>query len=106
LVPDFHPELSAIIDCCLRKAKTERFATARELLDALELLLPHHAAAADDDRCPYPGLMSFQEADAERFFGRDDQIARVIGRLATQSLISIVGPSGVGKSSFVRAGIV
>ncbi|HEX8108914.1 MAG TPA: serine/threonine-protein kinase, partial [Kofleriaceae bacterium] len=106
LVPDFHPELAAIIDRCLRKAKDERFATARELLDALEPLLPHHAVAADDDRCPYPGLMAFQEADAERFFGRDDQIARLVGRLATQPLISIVGPSGVGKSSFVRAGIV
>ncbi len=106
LIPDFHPELTAIIDRCLRKAREERFATARELLDALESLLPHHAVAADDDRCPYPGLMAFQEADAERFFGRDDQIARVVGRLATQPLISIVGPSGVGKSSFVRAGIV
>jgi eukaryotic-like serine/threonine-protein kinase len=106
LVPDFHADLAAIIDRCLRKAKDERFATARELLDALELLLPHHAVATDDDRCPYPGLVAFQEADAERFFGRDDQIARVVGRLGTQPLIAIVGPSGVGKSSFVRAGIV
>jgi hypothetical protein len=106
VVPDFHPELAAIIDRCLRKDKDERFATARDLLDALELLLPHHAVSGGDDRCPYPGLMSFQEADADRFFGRDDQIARVIGRLATQPLIAIVGPSGVGKSSFVRAGLV
>jgi serine/threonine protein kinase len=106
VVPDFHPELAAIIDRCLRKDKDERFATARELLDALESLLPHHAISGDDDRCPYPGLISFQEADAERFFGRDDQIARVVGRLATQPLIAVVGPSGVGKSSFVRAGLV
>jgi serine/threonine protein kinase len=106
LVPDFHPELSAIIDCCLRKDKAERFATARDLLDALEPLLPHHAVTGGDDRCPYPGLMSFQEADADRFFGRDDQIARVIGRLAAQPLLGIVGPSGVGKSSFIRAGLV
>ncbi len=106
LIPDFHAELSAIIDRCLRKDKAERFATARELLDALEPLLPHHAVAGGDDRCPYPGLMSFQETDADRFFGRDDQIARVVGRLATQPLIAIVGPSGVGKSSFVRAGLV
>jgi hypothetical protein len=106
LIPDFHAELTAIIDRCLRKSKFERFATARELLDALEPLLPHTTAGGGDDRCPYPGLMSFQEADADRFFGRDDQIARVIGRLAIQPLIAIVGPSGAGKSSFVRAGIV
>ncbi|HEX3763918.1 MAG TPA: serine/threonine-protein kinase [Kofleriaceae bacterium] len=106
VIPDFHAELTAIIDRCLCKARDDRFGTARELLEALELLLPRHGPATDDDRCPYPGLMSFQEADAERFFGRDDQIARVLGRLATQPLISIVGPSGVGKSSFVRAGLV
>ena len=106
VIPDFHAELAAIIDCCLRKAKSERFSTARDLLDALEPLLPRGAPVSSDDRCPYPGLMSFQEGDAERFFGRADQIARVLGRLATQPLLSIVGPSGVGKSSFVRAGIV
>src|SRR5262249_5305397 len=61
LVPDFHPELSAIIDCCLCKNKADRFATARDLLDALEQLLPHHTVIGGDDRCPYPGLMSFQE---------------------------------------------
>jgi serine/threonine protein kinase len=107
VIPGFHPELAAIIDRCLAKAKIERFGSARDLLDALEPLLPHHhAQASPDDRCPYPGLMSFQEADAERFFGRADQIARVVSRLTTQPLLSIVGPSGVGKSSFVRAGII
>ena len=106
VVPQEPSAIGEIIDRCLRKDKTERFATARDLLDALELLLPHHGVAAGDDRCPYPGLMSFQETDADRFFGRDDQIARVVGRLATQPLIAIVGPSGVGKSSFVRAGLV
>jgi len=104
--PDLPAGLAAIIDRCLRKPKAERFATARALLDALEPLLPHHHVASAEDRCPYPGLQSFQEADAERFFGRADQVARVLGRLATQPLISIVGPSGVGKSSFVRAGVV
>jgi len=106
VIPDFHPPLAAIIDRCLRKDKTERFASARELLDALEPLLPHHASSGPDDRSPYPGLMSFQENDAERFFGRADQVTRVLGRLASQPLISIVGPSGVGKSSFVNAGII
>ncbi|MBC7978493.1 MAG: serine/threonine protein kinase, partial [Myxococcales bacterium] len=107
VVPDLHPGLVAIVDRCLRKPKAERFATARHLLEALERLLPHHAAAAEgEDRCPYLGLQAFQETDAERFFGRADQVARVLGRLVTQPLISIVAPSGVGKSSFVHAGVI
>src|SRR5207244_2750679 len=49
---------------------------------------------------------AFQEADADRFFGRSREIARVARRLREQPLVAIAGPSGVGKSSFVRAGIV
>jgi eukaryotic-like serine/threonine-protein kinase len=104
--PAVHPGLASAIDRCLRKRKHERFASARDLLDALEPLVPHHRVTASDDRCPYPGLHAFQESDAERFFGRADQIARVLDRLAGQPLLAIVGPSGVGKSSFVRAGVV
>jgi serine/threonine protein kinase len=107
VVPDVHPALAEIIDRCLRKRKHERFATARELLVALEPLLPTSAAAhAADDRCPYPGLQSFQEADAERFFGRQAQVSRVLERIQAHPLIAIVGPSGVGKSSFIRAGVI
>ncbi len=106
VVPDLPAGLAAIIDRCLQKPKVARFGSARELLDALEPLLPHHHVASAEDRCPYPGLQAFQETDAERFFGRADQIARVLGRLTTQPLLSIVGPSGVGKSSFIRAGVV
>src|SRR5262249_8197982 len=106
VVLDVDPRLATVIDDCLRKRKQDRFATARALLEALESLLPEHGAPAGDDRCPYPGLMAFQESDAERFFGRTDQIARVVDRLTTQPLVAIVGPSGVGKSSFVRAGVI
>jgi serine/threonine protein kinase len=106
VAPGLHAGVAAIIDRCLMKSKEARFSTARELLDALEPLVPHPVPASAEDRCPYPGLQAFQETDAERFFGRADQIARVVGRLATQPLVSIVGPSGAGKSSFVRAGVI
>ncbi len=106
VVPDVHPYLAQIIDRCLCKHRDMRFATAGELLVALEALIPNRRSGTIEDRSPYPGLASFQEADAERFFGRTDQIARVLDRLQTQPLLAIVGPSGVGKSSFVRAGVV
>ena len=104
--PDLDPRLAAIIDCCLRKPRDERFPNARAMLDALEPLLHDGARPAAAERCPYPGLQSFEEADAERFFGRAADVSRAVARLESQPLLAVVGPSGAGKSSFVRAGIV
>ena len=58
------------------------------------------------DESPYAGLSSFQEADADRFFGRTREIAALVTRIRDRPLLAVVGPSGVGKSSFVRAGLV
>ncbi|WP_428262799.1 serine/threonine-protein kinase [Haliangium sp.] len=103
-VPD---ALVDLVDRCLAKPKAERVGSARELLDALEALLPdRYGRALDAGESPYPGLTAFQESDANRFFGRSNQIAAVLARLRSQPLLAVVGPSGVGKSSFVRAGIV
>jgi WD40 repeat protein len=55
---------------------------------------------------PYPGLAPFQEHDAARFFGRDREIDEVLDRLATRHLLAVIGVSGCGKSSLVRAGVI
>ncbi len=56
---------------------------------------------------PFKGLHAFEEADADDFFGRDRLIADVLGRVGNGArLVTLVGPSGWGKSSVVRAGIV
>ena len=55
---------------------------------------------------PYKGLEAFQPQDAEFFFGREDLIADLAGRLAGSPFLAVVGPSGSGKSSVVRAGLV
>jgi WD40 repeat protein/DNA-binding SARP family transcriptional activator len=63
-------------------------------------------------RNPYKGLRSFRESDAEDFFGRDQLVARLVGRLAGDGgddavrFLAVVGPSGSGKSSLVRAGLL
>jgi serine/threonine protein kinase len=106
VVPDCPRHLAAIVDRCLAKNRDHRFPTARALLEAIEPMLPSKAVAQNEDRCPYPGLQSFQESDAERFFGRTAEITRAIGRLDSQPLLAVVSPSGVGKSSFVRAGVI
>ncbi len=55
---------------------------------------------------PYPGLASFQEKDAARFFGRDREIEEILDRLASHRLLAVIGVSGCGKSSLVRAGVI
>jgi hypothetical protein len=106
-VPDLPGELEHLIDRCLAKRKAQRFDTADALLAALEALLPgHFGQRLPLAACPYPGLTAFQEADAGRFFGRTQEVARVVGRLRERPLVAVVGPSGVGKSSFVRAGVI
>ena len=58
------------------------------------------------DVCPYRGLQPFDEEDAEFFFGRDGDIQRLLEKLKRSRFLAVVGPSGSGKSSLVRAGLV
>ena len=68
--------------------------------------------AWDANRPPYPGLLAFQEEDAAVYFGRDDDIRRLIERLNARraqggaKLIALLGASGSGKSSLLRAGVI
>jgi len=105
VAPNLDPKLAAIIDRCLKKPREQRFQNAREVLEALETLLPG-ARNSVSDRCPYPGLQAFEESDAQRFFGRSADVARALTRMETEPLLAVVGPSGTGKSSFVRAGLI
>lgn len=61
---------------------------------------------ADSIRNPYKGLRSFGESDAADFFGRDDLLHTLIDRVATNNVTAVVGPSGSGKSSLVKAGLI
>ena len=56
--------------------------------------------------CPYKGLARFEAADAANFFGRERLVAELVARLAESPLLAVVGPSGSGKSSLVRAGLL
>ena len=77
------------------------------MLRALEPFMPGRVERElRIDESPYAGLNAFQESDANRFFGRTNEVAAVVNRLRDQPLLAVVGPSGIGKSSFVRAGVV
>src|SRR3954447_12122839 len=74
------------------------------------------AAAADsadaravedaEEDSPYPGLARFDTADGEHFHGRDDLIAELVGLTAAKRFVAVVGASGSGKSSLLRAGLI
>ncbi|GAA2252911.1 hypothetical protein GCM10010232_46810 [Streptomyces amakusaensis] len=65
-------------------------------------------SAEEDDGAdsPYQGLARFEPADHERFFGRDQLIEAARELVLTRRFAAVFGPSGSGKSSLLRAGLV
>lgn len=55
--------------------------------------------------CPYRGLSPYEVDDGEVFFGRDADVAACMQRLTSVGVLAVLGPSGSGKSSLVRAGV-
>src|SRR5689334_17907060 len=55
---------------------------------------------------PYPGLRPFEPEDSELFFGRNRQIDELLPRLRDRRFLAVLGVSGSGKSSLVRAGLI
>ena len=55
---------------------------------------------------PYPGLRPFRENEADLFFGREEQVEEMLAKLEDRCFLAIVGTSGCGKSSLVRAGLI
>jgi WD40 repeat protein len=64
------------------------------------------ARAAIEGTCPFKGLASFEPVDADYFFGRERLVAELVARLVGAGFLGIVGPSGSGKSSVLRAGLL
>lgn len=66
----------------------------------------------DPDHCPFPGLEAFQENQQDDFFGRQSETVEALRKLGMgddgsyRRWLLVEGPSGVGKSSLVRAGML
>jgi len=61
-----------------------------------------------DEPAPYRGLERFErieKPEEDFFFGRDEEIRALVGRLVKERFVAVVGASGSGKSSLVRAGL-
>ena len=55
---------------------------------------------------PFPGLRAFESRETHHFFGRDGQSDELLRLLARDRFVAVVGTSGCGKSSLVRAGML
>ena len=116
LLPPHLAVVDPIVQTATEKDPEDRYKTANEMADALRRALNPDATqpAIEIDPTslvnPYKGLYSFEEADAENFFGREQLIDTMIERLqedeALSNFLAVVGPSGSGKSSVVRAGLI
>ena len=102
-VPD---ALDALVARCLVKRRDHRLGSAAELVAALEAMRPSRTRPRPADQAPYPGMACFEEDDADRFFGRERDVTWLTTRLIETPLVVLAGPSGVGKSSLLRAGVV
>jgi hypothetical protein len=95
-----HGLASAPADIVLDKQEAER-----ELQIAHAELFRLHPQARSR-RNPYKGLLTFDEDDADIFFGRETLVANLLREVAHRSFLAVIGPSGSGKSSVVRAGLL
>ena len=69
-------------------------------------LMEEPEAADGTVACPFKGLARFEPSDAEFFFGREWLVAELVTHLVGAGLVGVVGASGSGKSSLVRAGLL
>ena len=103
--------LQALRDC--RQVLDEELGVLpSDALDALELAIlrqdPTLAApqtALPSSGCPWPGLGAYEQDDAAGFFGREGDVARGLSVLEGTGGLAVAGPSGIGKSSLLRAGV-
>ncbi|MBK7534954.1 MAG: protein kinase [Myxococcales bacterium] len=105
-LPELPQAVAQIVDRCLQKHPTDRHASADELLAELEALSRQaRRASTTVEECPYPGLAQFTMHDAARYFGRGREITAALAILGRSSVLTLVGPSGSGKSSLALAGV-
>lgn len=55
---------------------------------------------------PFPGLRPFEEDEEHLFFGREKAVAELLSRLRTSHFLAVIGTSGCGKSSLIKAGLL
>ena len=114
--PDTPPAVDDVLRRATAKDPAERFPDILALANAFRAAV-ERGSLPDTQRelqttltNPYKGLLSFDELDADLFYGREMLTRQLLARLANNGpsgrFLAVVGPSGSGKSSLVKAGLV
>jgi WD40 repeat protein len=116
LQPGLPEALDDVLQTVTAKRPEERYPDARSFVSAFRDAVSGRSAgvtsfatraAARDLVNPYKGLRAFESADAADFFGREALTERLVERLGEGArFLAVVGPSGSGKSSVVKAGLL
>jgi len=115
-----HPSVPDEMEQVLARATDDnpvnRYQRVEDLLRAFRLAIGADVVAIAETydpepkrepaRNPYKGLRAFLETDAVDFYGRDTLVDELLQTLAQNNLVALIGPSGSGKSSVVRAGLI
>jgi WD40 repeat protein/DNA-binding SARP family transcriptional activator len=112
--PDLPPAIDAVVRRATANDPAERYPDVLEFATSAGQVLGGVLHSARDGevgvRNPYKGLRAFSDADTEDFFGREELVQRLVAQLADgvegYRFLGVVGPSGSGKSSVVRAGLI
>ena len=96
------PRLGMLVGLRATNEKEQESAIAQLCAD-LKRPLPTPAPPPD---CPYPGMKPFGLGDRDRFFGREEEVKQLLEHLRLHPFITVIGPSGGGKSSLVFAGLI
>ena len=119
--PNLPESVDAVVQRATMKKPEDRYPTSIEMAQAFREALKDGdiAVSSVDTQAllatieivnPYKGLRAFEEADSADFHGRDDLIKQLMERLTEdhrlQNFLAVVGPSGSGKSSVVKAGVL
>lgn len=96
------PRLGMLVGLKATNEKEQESAIAQLCADLKRPIPP----PAPSPECPYPGMKPFGLGDSDRFFGRDGEIEELLESLRLHPFITVIGPSGSGKSSLVFAGLI
>ncbi|EPX64203.1 hypothetical protein D187_005337 [Cystobacter fuscus DSM 2262] len=106
---DFAPMLPGVLSAFVASMLAKDPAQRPTMLRCRDML--GRAWEMERDECPVPGLAPFTEEQAELFFGRKEDLDELLAlleqaRTAERRWVQLEGPSGVGKSSLVQAGLL